>query len=140
MKIKTYNGERTKPKENEFVFYIQNKGFYAGRTMREPKPNSWEVITTRRIDFEILSIVFESRILENFIIGSVIPFIRLEDYKKIIFPILKNAIHEDNTINEKYLQLQKIEELKIARLEMVHILDKMKKAISNDVVKKYSPI
>lgn len=109
MQIKTYNGKTEEPKDNEVIFFIQSHGLNAGRPLREPKPNCWECRTKRSADFEILYIVFESRILENFIRGSVIPFITLSDYKNIITPILKNAIHENRIINEHYLQIRKIE-------------------------------
>ncbi|MCW0519874.1 DUF6943 family protein, partial [Riemerella anatipestifer] len=75
-----------------------------------------------------LTIIFESRILETFLIGSVIPFLRLEDYKNIITPIVKNALQNEK-INHKYLQLEKIEkQLKISE-ESQRILKKLKRSL-----------
>lgn len=136
MQIKTYNGKTEEPQENETVFFVQSKGLNAGRPLREPKPNCWECRTTRSADFEILYIVFESRILENFIRGSVIPFIALTDYKNIITPILKNAIHENRIINEHYLQIRKIESQLQQQEKIRKLMQELKKTLSMQLYQK----
>jgi len=136
MQIKKYNGKRTEATDQISVFYIQCVGCYSGRPLKEPIPNSWEVVTDRSVDFEILSIVFESKILEPFLRGSVIPFLALEDYKRIVFPILENAIHENRIINEHYLQIRKIEQSICNQNRIQQLLTEMKKALSNEVLKK----
>ena len=120
--------------EGEFIFYVQSVGNNAGRPLREPIPNSWEFRTFRSVDWEILTIVFISRILENFIIGSVIPFIRLEDYKKIIFPILENAVHENGEINKKYLQIRQIERQIETRQKVNELLKEMKTVTARQAI------
>ena len=136
MQIKTYNGKTEEPKDNEVIFYIQSHGLNAGRPLREPKPNCWECRTKRSADFEILYIVFESRILENFIRGSVIPFIALTDYKNIITPILKNAIHDNRIINEHYLQLRKIESQLQQQEKIRKLMQELKKTLSMQLYQK----
>lgn len=136
MQIKTYNGKTEEPKDNEVIFYIQSHGLNAGRPLREPKPNCWECRTKRSADFEILYIVFESRILENFIRGSVIPFIALTDYKNIITPILKNAIHENRIINEHYLQIRKIESQLQQQEKIRKLMQELKKTLSMQLYQK----
>ena len=136
MQIKTYNGKTAEPAENETVFFVQSKGLNAGRPLREPKPNCWECRTKRSADFEILYIVFESRILENFIRGSVIPFIALADYKNIITPILKNAIHENRIINEHYLQIRKIESQLQQQEKIRKLMQELKKTLSMQLYQK----
>ena len=136
MIIKTYNGTTAEPAENETVFFIQSHGLNAGRPLREPKPNCWEYRTTRSADFEILYIVFESRILENFIRGSVIPFIALNEYKNIITPILKNAIHENRIINEHYLQIRKIESQLQQQEKIRKLMQELKKTLSMQLYQK----
>ena len=136
MQIKTYNGKTEEPQENEVIFYIQSHGLNAGRPLREPKPNCWECRTKRSADFEILYIVFESRILENFIRGSVIPFIALNEYKNIITPILKNAIHENRIINEHYLQIRKIESQLQQQEKIRKLMQELKKTLSMQLYQK----
>ena len=137
MQIKKYNQERPgSAKENETIFYVQSVGKNAGRPLKNPIPNSWEIITDRKIDFQILYIVFESRILESFWRGSVITFISLADYKNIIAPILKNAIHENRIINEHYLQIEKLDLELSKQIKIKSLLLEMKKVISHQVFKK----
>lgn len=135
MEIKTYNGNTAEPKPGEFVFYIQNKGKNSGRPLKNPIPNCWEFRSVRSVDWEILSLVFLSRILEPFIIGSVIPYIRLVDYKNIIFPILKNAIHNDGQVNAKYLQIREIEKQVLHREEVNNLLKQLKIATAHETIK-----
>ena len=135
MEIKVFNGAISTPENNQTVFYIQSVGNNAGRPLLKPIANCWEVKTYRNVDFEILYIVFESRILEPFIGGSVIPFLTLHDYKNIIYPIVTNAIHEDKRVNEKYLQLRKIESNIQKQEQIKSLLLQMKKAVSNEILK-----
>ena len=134
--IKKYTGTTQPIKNGQFRFFIQSHGFNAGRPLRNPKVNCWEFITEREADFEILYIVFESKILQSFIRGSVIPFIALNEYKNIISPILKNAIHENRIINEHYLQLRKIEQQTARQEKIIKLLKEMKIVVSNQVFKK----
>ncbi len=136
--IKDYNGTTKERKENETVFFIQSHGFNAGRPLKNPIPNCWEVRTERSADFEILYIVFESKILDTWFRGSVIPFIALRDYRNIIAPILKNAIHENRIINDHYLQIRKIEEQVQNQEKIKNLMKELKKTLSREVFKKIS--
>lgn len=136
MNIKKYTGTPQELRTGEHRFYIQSHGFNAGRPLRNPKVNCWEYISKREADFEILYIVFESKILESFIRGSVIPFIALSEYKNIISPILEKAIHENRIINEHYLQIRKIEQQTAHQEKIIKLLQELKLTVSNQVYKK----
>lgn len=136
MQIKTYNGATAEPKENETVFFVQSHGFNAGRPLKNPIPNCWEVRTERSADFEILYIIFESKILTPFFRGSVIPFIALSEYRNIISPILKNAIHENRIINAHYLQIRKIEQQQENQTKIQNLMKELKKSLSLECFKK----
>ena len=136
MQIRTYTGTPAEPRAGEHIFFIQSHGYNAGRPLKNPIRNCWEVRTERSADFEILYIVFESKILIPFIGGSVIPFLRLEDYRNIISPILKNAIHENRIINAHYLQIRKIEEHMQQQEKIKMLMQEMKKSLSHELFKK----
>lgn len=76
----------------ETVFYIQSHGLHAGRPLKEPIPNSWEMDTETQYAFEICFMVYNSKILDNYIRGSVIPFLALHEYRKIIKPLFSNPM------------------------------------------------
>lgn len=136
MQIRTYTGAPAEPRAGEHIFFIQSHGYNAGRPLKNPIRNCWEVRTERSADFEILYIIFESKILLPFVGGSVIPFIRLSDYKNIISPILKNAVHENRIINAHYLQIRKIEEHMQQQDKIKMLMQEMKKSLSHELFKK----
>ena len=136
MQIRTYTGTPAEPRAGEHIFFIQSHGYNAGRPLKNPIRNCWEVRTERSADFEILYIIFESKILQSFIRGSVIPFIALIEYKNIITPILQKAIHENRIINEHYLQLRKIEQQTANQEKIIKLLQEMKITVSKQAYKK----
>ena len=140
MNIKKFNGTPSEANPGEYIFYIQSHGNNSGRPLLTPIRNCWEVRTKRSVDFEIMYIIFESKILQPFIGGSVIPFLRLSDYKNIIKPILQNAIHEHRIINEHYLQIRKIEENIQHQDKIKNLLNLMRKTISNEVFRKIKTV
>lgn len=77
-KICTYNGQKSAS------FYIQSKGNYAGRPLRKPIPNCFAVYSENPFAFEIVYCLFKAKTFEYYIIGSVIPFIRIGEVKKIL--------------------------------------------------------
>ena len=99
MKITRYNPNRAKVGES--VFYIQSHGLHAGRPLKEPIPNSWEIQTDVKNAFEICFMLYNSRFLKTFLRGSVIPFLSLHEYKKIIHPLLENPIKEEQSTQKK---------------------------------------
>lgn len=107
MTIHRYNPE--KPKK-ETVFYIQSHGLHAGRPLKEPIPNSWEIDTEIKNAFEICFMVYNSNILKNYLRGSVIPFLSLHEYKKIIKPIFSNPIQFEDITIKKLKSLQLLDE------------------------------
>lgn len=136
MKIKSYNPLNQNSGAN--VFFIQNKGYNAGKPLKNPIANCWIIESKNPIAFEICYMVFSSKILHSLIIGSVIPFIRLEEYKKIMIPILENPFFNNETIKAKILQIRNFDTL-IQNIEKQKtLLNEMKKTISNELLKKAS--
>lgn len=81
--IKYYNPSIDKP---TFCYYILCKGLHSGRPMDKPLPNCYIAICetqTQRDNFYWLNYaIFHARIFERDLIGSVIPFLRIGDFKK----------------------------------------------------------
>ena len=133
MKIQRYN-----PKETNFsekVFFIQSHGNNAGRPLKKPIPNSWKVETDKKNAFEICFVVFHSKILNLYIRGSVIPFISLREYRKIILPYMNNELKCDDTF--KKLHIIKQIDNDLDNLEKRKTLYKnLKSALSIEILKK----
>lgn len=103
MKIHRYNPE--KPKKAT-VFYIQSHGLHAGRPLKEPIPNSWEIETDIKNAFEICFMVYNSKTLKLYLRGSVIPFLSLEEYKKNLRPLFDSPLLQEETTLKKLKSLQ----------------------------------
>lgn len=68
----------------EADFYIQAKGLHAGRPLEKPIANCWAVTTNIPHLRGIALSIYHSGLLKPFIIGSVVPFIRLGEYRQIL--------------------------------------------------------
>ena len=81
----TYNPDNPKL---PFSFYVQSKGLWSGRPMTRPRPNSF-IVTARNKEerLKLFNYVYILWKLERFnieLVGSVIPFLRIRDFKKIL--------------------------------------------------------
>ncbi len=132
MTFRRYNPDKIKT--GKHIFYIQSHGLNAGKPLKVPIPNSWEIDTDNENAFEICFVVFNSKILNIHLRGSVIPFLCLHDYKKIIIPYLKNPIDKD--IGKKLETLQKID-VAIAELDNRNRLYRqLKNVLAYELIKK----
>jgi hypothetical protein len=127
--IKTHKIGRT---YNTPHFYILNKGLNSGRPMNQPCPNCFTVSTQTDKQRESLYYLCQSlqigEYFKFYIIGSVIPFIRIDDVRKVLNTAIRNykqqqwelkvqklkqiSAYEENL----KLQLKTISDLKIAVL------------------------
>ena len=135
MTIHRYNPE--KPKK-ETVFYIQSHGLHAGRPLTEPIPNSWEIDTDTKNAFEICFMVYNSKILNNYLRGSVIPFLSLHEYKKIIQPLFTNPIQHEETTLKKLKTLQLLDAAIQKQEDTKKYYTELKTAIAHELLKTFT--
>ena len=135
MTIHRYNPE--KPKK-ETVFYIQSHGLHAGRPLKEPIPNSWEMDTEIKNAFEICFMVYNSKTLKLYMQGSIIPFLRLEEYKKIIKPLFESPVLQEDITLKKLKTLQLLD-LAIQKQEDTRkYYNELKTAIAHELLKTFT--
>ncbi len=132
MIIKRFNPDCSKSGEN--VFYIQSHGLNAGRPLKKPIPNSWEIEIENCKAFEICFVVFNSKILQNYLRGSVIPFLSLHEYKKIISPYLMAPISDTDLI-KKLETLSKIDAALEELEKKKNLYKDLKNAFSLEIIK-----
>lgn len=127
--IKSHKAEKT---YNQPHFFIQNKGLNSGRALHNPIPNCFVVTTDTEGQREALYYLCQSlqvgQYFKFYIIGSVIPFIRIDDTRKVLNTAIRNykqqqwelkvqklkhiTIYEENLKN----QLTVVAQLKLALL------------------------
>jgi hypothetical protein len=134
MKIHRYNPEKTR---KETVFYIQSHGCHAGRPLKEPIPNSWEMDTKIENAFEICFMIYNSKILKNYLRGSVIPFLSLHEYRKIIKPIFENPIQFEEITLKKLKTLELLDQVIKQQEEKRKYYSQMKIIIAHELLKSF---
>jgi hypothetical protein len=134
MIIHRYNPE--KPKK-ETVFYIQSHGLHAGRPLKKPIPNSWEMDTKTENAFEICFMVYNSKFLKNYLRGSVIPFLSLCEYRKIINPIFANPVQFEETTLKKLKTLQLLDVAIQKQEDTRKYYTELKTAIAHELLKTF---
>lgn len=89
--IKSHKIGRTYSKPH---FYIQNKGLNSGKALNDPIPNSFVVATDTEKECEAIYFLCMSlqigRYFSYYIKGSVIPFITIDDTRKVLNSALLN--------------------------------------------------
>lgn len=133
-KIVTY--QQVKHSTRTPVFYIQSKGNHAGRPMRAPKANCWMVETNVPLAFEICTVLWMSRIFEQHIIGSVIPFLRTHDYLKIALPYLAQSAQFEEEVNKSLQLISGYDKLIDNTLSKLKTLNLIKIVTATEVLKK----
>ena len=86
VKIFTYNPKNQK---SEFEFYALSKGLNSGKPLDSPCPNCFVISCRNAEELEVYrSLLFglwQTKAFCPFLIGSVIPYIRIGDFKNFVF-------------------------------------------------------
>ena len=128
--IKTHRKDTAYSKPHLFIL---NKGMNSGKPQNTPFTNSFVVIFEKEEDCESLFFVayslWQTKFWHQFLIGSVIPFLRLPDFKKEFNPqaSLMMVEHEQHLKNVAALKLLEKKE-KQYKKDMMLIND-LRKAI-----------
>lgn len=127
VKIITYNPKNQK---SDFEFYALSKGLNSGKPLDSPCPNCFAIYCRNAEEMDVYrSLLFglwKSKAFHQFLIGSVIPYIRIGDFKNFVVEqtshlkgkekVFKNDIRKIKTLEQRekhiYEQLLLISELK----------------------------
>lgn len=105
----------------------------AGRPLRSPLRNSFAVFTDDEFLFQKVQVLFEGKFFEPFIWGSVIPFIRLSDLKKVI---TETKIKDSERAEKMLTSLSDIDKAILSAQDKIKILKQLKIAIAREVTGK----
>ena len=113
--------------------FLLNKGMNSGKPQKEPFTNSFVVIFDLEQDCENLYFVAYSLWKTNFwhqyLVGSVIPFLRLNDFKKEFF-IKSKIMMEEHEAHIKHVAALKLLEQKEKQFqENINLINDMRRMI-----------
>ena len=96
-------------------FFVLNKGLNSGKPQQEPFTNSFVIIFKKEEDVENIYFIayslWKTKFWQQHLVGIVIPFLRLPDFKKEFFPKSK-ALMEEHKKHVKHFAALKILEQK----------------------------
>ena len=113
--------------------FVLNKGMNSGKPQREQFTNSFVVIFEKEEDCESLFFVayslWQTKFWHPFLVGSVIPFLRLPDFKNEFIPkaSLMMAEHEEHKKNVAALKLLEQKEKQFH--ENINLINDMRRVI-----------
>jgi hypothetical protein len=87
--------------------------------------------------FEICFMVYNSKFLNNYLRGSVIPFLSLREYKNIINPIFANPVQFEETTLKKLKMLQLLDVAIKKQEDTRKYYNELKTAIADELLKTF---
>ena len=132
----TRTNENTKPH-----FYALNKGMNSSKPLLLPCPNCFK-IEAENEDFKetlywVSFSLWRSKAFHSFLIGSVIPFIRINDYRQLVSEKAKVVSANPSEFAEVVKQLKFIELKEKQFFENLKLLQELKKAYVYRYFNKY---
>ena len=113
--------------------FLLNKGLNSGKPQKEPFTNSFVIIFENQDDLEnvffIAYSLWKTKFWHQFLIGSVILFLRIPDFKKEFYSKVKSLM-EDHELHKKNIEALKLLEEKEKQFqENINLINDLRKAI-----------
>jgi hypothetical protein len=114
-------------------FFILNKGMNSGNPQNEPFTNSFVVIFNNKKDCEnifwIAFSLWKTKFWHQHLVGSVIPFLRIHDFKKEFFPKAKVLMQEYEAHVKHVADLKALAQKEKQFLENINLINDMRRVI-----------
>jgi hypothetical protein len=113
--------------------FVLNKGMNSGKPQKAPFTNSFVIIFQNEEDFESVFFIayslWQTKFWHPFLVGSVIPFLRLPDFKNEFIPkaSLMMAEHEEHKKN--VAALKRLEQKEKQFHENINLINDMRRVI-----------
>ena len=128
--IKTHRKDTAYSKPHLFIL---NKGMNSGKPQKEPFTNSFVVIFEKEEDCEssffVAYSLWQTKFWHQFLIGSVIPFLRLPDFKKEFNPQASLMMVEQEQHLKNVAALKLLEKKEKQYKEDMMLINDLRKAI-----------
>ena len=113
--------------------FILNKGMNSGKPQKEPFTNSFVIMFPDEKDAETIYwlaySLWKSKFWHQFLIGSVIPFLRINDFKKD-FDSKVNEMMQEQELHQKQVQALRLLEQKEDQLHKnISLINEIRKVI-----------
>ena len=118
----------TKPR-----LFILNKGMNSGKPKKEPFTNSFVIILQNEEELESLFFIayslWQTKFWHPFLVGSVIPFLRLPDFKNEFNPKASSMMSEHNEHIKNVAALKLLEQKEKQFHQNINLINDLRKVI-----------
>ena len=124
---------------NKPCLFLLNKGLNSGKPQKEPFTNSFVIIFENQEDvdniFFISYSLWKTKFWHQFLIGSVIPFLRLQEFKKEFNQKVNALMQEHEKQKKSVAALKLLEEKENQFLKNLNLISDLRKAIIYQYIK-----
>ena len=124
---------------NKPCLFLLNKGLNSGKPQKEPFTNSFVIIFENQEDvdniFFISYSLWKTKFWHQFLIGSVIPFLRLQEFKKEFNQKVNALMQEHEKHKKSVAALKFLEEKENQFLKNLNLISDLRKAIIYQYIK-----
>ena len=124
---------------NKHCLFLLNKGLNSGKPQKEPFTNSFVIIFENQEDvdniFFISYSLWKTKFWHQFLIGSVIPFLRLQEFKKEFNQKVNALMQEHEKHKKSVAALKLLEEKENQFLKNLNLISDLRKAIIYQYIK-----
>lgn len=124
---------------NKPCLFLLNKGLNSGKPQKEPFTNSFVIIFENEDDvdnvFFISYSLWKTKFWHQFLIGSVIPFLRLQEFKKEFNQKVNALMQEHEKHKKSVAALKLLEEKENQFLKNLNLISDLRKAIIYQYIK-----
>lgn len=124
---------------NKPCLFLLNKGLNSGKPQKEPFTNSFVIIFENQDDidnvFFISYSLWKTKFWHQFLIGSVIPFLRLQEFKKEFNQKVNTLMQEHEKHKKSVAALKLLEEKENQFLKNLNLISDLRKAIIYQYIK-----
>ena len=113
--------------------FVLNKGMNSGKPQKEPFTNSFVIIFQNEEDCESIFFIayslWQTKFWHPFLVGSVIPFLRLPDFKNEIIPKASLMMSEHNEHLKNVAALKLLEQKEKQFHENINLINDLRRVI-----------
>jgi hypothetical protein len=128
--IKTHRKDTLYTKPHLFIL---NKGMNSGKPQKEPFTNSFVVIFQNQEDCESIFFVayslWQTKFWHQYLVGSVIPFLRLPDFSREFNPKANTMMQEHEEHQKNIASLRILEQKEKHFQENIHLINDLRRVI-----------
>ncbi|MFV0378323.1 MAG: DUF6943 family protein [Mangrovibacterium sp.] len=124
----TYN---PKNQTSEFEFYALSKGLNSGKPLEKPCPNCFVIScpNAKEKDFyrSLLFGLWQAKFFHQYLVGSVIPFIRINDFKNLVFEQASYLQGKEQAFTKDVENVKTLEQKERAMYEQLLLISELKR-------------